>query len=1036
MAIVFNTEDNQILENRFERLSALAIRGAVKIACRDNDAMSSLCTSGHLLLGLMKVNGEDRESEEKFRRRMQMVENHLLEGATLPLLIEYIKENVKDIKGQHVELDTKKECFTEDALQALDSAAETGTYDALWVAGLKAYGTINEHLAKFLDWREIIDLLSQTELPAPKVDSILDAMSPCALETMEEAAIVAGSLGYDAVLEPHVMIALLKVQGGAAEDLLRKHSGITSLRQVCQQLEDNFCRATQTRAEPVLFTEENLGPLVKEGLLASLQELANYKKSILNQAGILWAVLRTSRGSALEVCLRTIAPSLQYATLIKDVEKAMLKGDGEERKPLLFPSLEVLPVKVYDLNFEALSNKILSTLGQDEYNLKILRGLHKKQENNVIITGPEGVGKTALVKDFARRNATDEEKSLRRKKMVLVDCEGLMPKDSARCWQILESTFSSRTNTILCIDHFENLFGIGDKDCTGNASVIHYCLKRGRIQIIGIMEDRYYKELINENFVLAELFTSVEMSEPSLELTERILAGQTLEDLESTYKVTIEEAARKKAVQTANSFILSDYFPTKAIRLLRDACEHISFMISQDTGGVEPRVTEQDVVSAAAARTGLPEETIAGTGKDFDYCAALSSSVAGQDAAVRAVGNSLRMIKAGATPKEKPAAVILFSGLTGTGKTELAKAIAQVYSNSHKLIRYDMTQFSLDHSKQGLFGVPPGYVGYEAGGKLINDLNADPYSVVLFDEAEKAHPVIWQSVLTLFDEGWVIDQKNVKAYGNRAIFVLTSNAGQELIRKHYHPNMPPEELEALKKGIRNGLIDYVNRDTGLKPFSPEFVGRITEIVIFSPLSSEAMLQICRIQVDRLAEEWQQDRGKRLIVDEEVITSLAEACYTEDKSSDHTKGGRIVLNNVRNHIQLPSIELMQQDIGRFMKSEGIRVCWNGKETFAYLLEGMSVEISDAMSLALKRLRPVSPQIHGKILHKEMSMWVQEIRSLVAKYGDSEAKAQVEDLIRSSRQVLDEQEKAFSGALEKVRDGLVNTVKSLIEQRSAP
>jgi ATP-dependent Clp protease ATP-binding subunit ClpA len=260
-----------------------------------------------------------------------------------------------------------------------------------------------------------------------------------------------------------------------------------------------------------------------------------------------------------------------------------------------------------------------------------------------------------------------------------------------------------------------------------------------------------------------------------------------------------------------------------------------------------------------------------------------------------------------------------------------------VYSASRKLVRYDMTRFKLEHSMQGLYGVPPGYVGYESGGQLVNDLNADAHSVILFDEAEKAHRSILQGLLSLFDEGWVVDQRNVKAYGNRAIFILTTNAGKDLLNKEYRSNMTARDLETLKQRVQDALVEYTTEEPPYNhPFSPEFVGRLTDVAIFGPLSQDAFTRIADLQIEALIADWKTGRKKTLVVDGAVRRRVAEESFSANLARKDGIGARAVRNNINLYVQTATVELRNEKPDDFVKAGGVRVWMSNGKSVAELL----------------------------------------------------------------------------------------------------
>jgi len=242
------------------------------------------------------------------------------------------------------------------------------------------------------------------------------------------------------------------------------------------------------------------------------------------------------------------------------------------------------------------------------------------------------------------------------------------------------------------------------------------------------------------------------------------------------------------------------------------------------------------------------------------------------------------------TDPTKPASVLLFLGQTGTGKTELAKALARFYSTSKRLKTYTLGNCVEAHSVSTIIGVPPGYVGHDQGGRLVNDLIADPYCVFLLDEADKAHPDVLQPFLNLFDEGWVCDQRGVRAYGNKSIFILTSNVGQRMIADLVQQQKTPQEIAARMKEA----LSQIRHSKSDRPvFTPEFLARIKRVIVFNPLDGEAMAGISRKLLAELAQSWEAKRSKRLEVPEALALYIGAQGHRLNEQSGSKEGGRII-----------------------------------------------------------------------------------------------------------------------------------------------
>lgn len=250
------------------------------------------------------------------------------------------------------------------------------------------------------------------------------------------------------------------------------------------------------------------------------------------------------------------------------------------------------------------------------------------------------------------------------------------------------------------------------------------------------------------------------------------------EFLSESRRVQFSESLIRPTLTMTSTFLLSEGEPTRSLRVLELAADRAHFASPDKDMHV---LSLADVAAVVARRSGISTETILGQSRRRDFSTALESAVVGQPEAVREAAIELELIAAGLNEPNKPATVLMFAGMTGVGKTELARQIDRLYSPSGRLKVYPMGNFTEPDSVSGLIGVPPGYVGHEDGGRLVNDLLADPYSVFLLDEAEKCHPNVWKPFLNLFDEGWIIDQRGRKAFGDRAIFILTTNAGDRSI---------------------------------------------------------------------------------------------------------------------------------------------------------------------------------------------------------------------------------------------------------------
>jgi ATP-dependent Clp protease ATP-binding subunit ClpA len=721
---------------------------------------------------------------------------------------------------------------------------------------------------------------------------------------MEYAATRAADLGYDRILPPHCFLALLSEPEGVTEHLIRLQAqpDITPAK-VAQVVVEIF-RIADLKKEPVQLHLDTIREAMKDILEAAQLTARMWDAEKIDPAHLLFALL--------ENMPPRLASALQGSPVKLDLKKMRAHLDqyliesqtlAKREVPFRIPT-GLLPSE--DLTYRAMAKLLPKAVidqhqkHTDHYDV-MTRALYRRTNNHVLITGLRGVGKTTLVWELARRAAAGEIPFLKRKRFLWVDCRDVAPQESKDKLAGILSHVAGRTDLILCLDGLGPL--LRAESGGNNKLLLRGTLKESRVQIIGVMSNNDFEDLFSSDYEMLELFTRVKVEEPGEE-TALAIVRQVCLELQQDYKVTIDEPAIKRSVDLSASYILNERLPVKAIKILRRVCEELDYnrtkaikeqavAINTDAAAVKAEVKVEQIIKVIAEISGVPEERLVGQARKHDYKKDLESAVVGQDEAVKAVATTLQLIKGGSIDPGKPAAVMLFAGLTGVGKTELAKALAQLYSSSKRLQTYTMGNFTEPHSVSGIIGVPPGYVGHDQGGRLINDLNSDPYGVFLLDEADKAHPDVWKPFLNLFDEGWIVDARGVKAFANQAIFILTSNKGHEIIAKEcrvVNPNM-----DEISRKVKNALTDPTNSGNEKKgsAFTPELLARIDRIIVFRPLDESAMRGICEKLIEKMKKTWAEKREKTLVIPCELIDYIAKRSHLENVLRKGEEGGRIV-----------------------------------------------------------------------------------------------------------------------------------------------
>ncbi len=629
-----------------------------------------------------------------------------------------------------------------------------------------------------------------------------------------------------------------------------------------------------------------------------------------------------------------------------------------------------------DLTEMARQGKLDPVIGRHSEVERVMQILARRTKNNPVLVGPPGVGKTAIVEGLAQRIIQgDVPDALRNKRIVSLDLAGLVAgtkyrgEFEERMKRVLEEVRKAQGEVVLFVDELHTLVGAGAAEGAIDASnIMKPALARGELQCIGATTMDEYRKYIERDAALERRFQPVQVREPSPEEAVQILKG--LRDrYENHHRVIITDSALEAAVKLSSRYITDRFLPDKAIDLIDEAASRVKLqqslppmelrkakgeleMIQKDIHSarqqsdyerveelenrklrVEDRiaeleeewestrqemttlVTEHDVAHIVQSWTGIPVSRLVEgeTQKLLRIEDELHLRVIGQHEAVSAVARALRRARSGLKDPKRPMGTFVFLGPTGVGKTELARALAgYLFDNEANLIRIDMSEYMERFNVSRLIGAPPGYVGYEEGGVLTEAVRRQPYSVVLLDEIEKAHPDVFNLLLQVMEDGRLTDSQGHVVDFRNTIIIMTSNVGVRSVveeagvgfRQGRSDPEDPRTYEAMK----NRMMEEMK-----KLFRPEFLNRVDEVIVFHPLTRKEILQIVDLMVGRVQEQLNA-HNMRLVLEEPVKELLAQKGY------DPNYGARPLRRVVQQMIEDPLSE--QLLLGRFEEGDTI------------------------------------------------------------------------------------------------------------------
>lgn len=780
------------------------------------------------------------------------------------------------------------------------------------------------------------------------------------------AASAARSMGQNYIGTEHILLGLIRQQTGmAAQALLVNGVDETKLVDLIMEL-------IAPTGHLELKEREGYSPRAQQVIGLAFQIAEQYHASAVGTEHILMALIREGSNVAVRI-LSTMGVSLQklYIDLLVSMGKDgnLYKEDLRQQKQ----KTKVLEQYSRDMTKLAAEGKLDPVIGRDQEILRLVQILSRRTKNNPCLIGEPGVGKTAIVEGLAQRIVQGEvPDTVKNKRVMTLDLSGMVAGSKyrgefeERIKKVIKEVIDDG-NIILFLDEIHTIIGAGGAEGAIDASnILKPSLARGELQLIGATTIEEYRKYIEKDAALERRFQTIMVEEPSLTEAVRIVMG-IKHKYEEHHHVTITPEAVEAAVKLSDRYINDRNLPDKAIDLIDEAaaalrlqglkipenCIRLQEQIDELNVQIERSLKFDDLVEAhkermeqeklikkhtqamqryekkmAAKNNLVTEDEIAAVVAQWTKIPLkkleekeserllklekiLHKRVIGQTEAVEAVARAMRRGRVGLQDPKRPIGSFLFLGPTGVGKTELSKALAEaMFGSENDLIRVDMSEYMEPHSVAKMIGSPPGYVGHDDGGQLSEKIRRNPYSVVLFDEIEKAHPDVFNILLQVLDDGHITDSKGRKVSFKNAIIIMTSNAGASRIVDPKNLGFATKTTEQQDyQRMKNGVMEEVKR-----LFKPEFINRIDEIMVFHPLNKTELREIVTLLSANLIKRCDRQMGITLSISQTLKNHLVE------KYCDVKMGARPLKRAIQTVIEDPLAEEILQ--GRIRQGDHI------------------------------------------------------------------------------------------------------------------
>jgi len=776
-------------------------------------------------------------------------------------------------------------------------------------------------------------------------------------------------LNYDYVGTEHLLLGLIREGEGIAAKALQS-LGI-QLEQVRSEVEKMIGKGSAPTRGEIGFT-----PRAKKVMVElAIEEARMLGHNYVGTEHILLGLIREGEGVAAQVLINLGAELDRVRNqVIHLLGGAPQHQAGTQPKAKAKSNTSTLDQFGRDLTSMAREGKLDPVIGREKEIERVIQILSRRTKNNPCLIGEPGVGKTAIAEGLAQRIVDNRvPELLKDKRVVALDLASLVAGSKyrgefeERLKKVMEE-IRQAGNIIMFIDELHTIIGAGAAEGAIDASnILKPALARGEMQAVGATTIDEYRKHVEKDAALERRFQPVMVEEPSVDETIQILRG--LRDrYEAHHRVEITDAALEASARLTDRFVTDRYLPDKAVDVVDEAASRVrlsTFVAPPDMRELEARleevrkekeaavqgqefekaarlrdkeqklkeeldriknewtqkkvtsksvVTEEDIAHVVSQWTGIPVKKLAmeESQRLLHLEGILHEKVVGQDEAVKAVARAIRRARAGLKDPKRPIGSFIFLGPTGTGKTHLARALAEaLFGDEDAVIRIDMSEYMERHTTSRLVGAPPGYVGYEEGGQLTEAVRRRPYSVVLLDEIEKAHPEVFNILLQVLEDGRLTEAKGRTVDFRNTVIIMTSNAGANVIRGEKIIGLRVEEEEAqVYEKMKSRVMEEVK-----KLFRPEFLNRIDEIIIFHSLNEDHLKEIVKLETKSVAKRLMEN-GIELTATDAALVKLVKEGY------DPTYGARPLRRAIQRLLEDPLSEEMLK--GAFQYGDIVQV----------------------------------------------------------------------------------------------------------------